>query len=57
MIMMKENNYLSSGNMTENKINILITFDKNYINQFRVMIKSLVINNSMETFFAKQYSA
>ncbi|MDO5390845.1 MAG: glycosyltransferase family 8 protein [Eubacteriales bacterium] len=47
---MKTNNYLSSEKMTDNKINILVTFDKNYINPFRVMIKSLAISNPMETF-------
>ncbi len=32
------------------KINILVTFDKNYIKPFRVMLASLVINNSQEKF-------
>lgn len=31
-------------------IDILVTFDRNYINPFRVMIKSLAISNPLETF-------
>lgn len=32
--------------MENSKINILVTFDKNYINPFKVMIKSLAVTNS-----------
>lgn len=50
MTIVNTNNYLLSEQMTDNKINILVTFDKNYISPFRVMIKSLVISNPMEIF-------
>lgn len=48
--MMKGSSYLSSEKTTVNRINILATFDKNYINPFRVMIKSLAISNPTEIF-------
>ena len=36
--------------MERDKINILVTFDKNYIGPFKTMLKSLVINNPGESF-------
>ena len=36
--------------MSVNSINILVTFDENYIPPFRTMLKSLVLNNPGETF-------
>lgn len=48
--MLKTNRHLSSEKIADNEIHILVTFDKNYINPFRVMIKSLVISNPMEIF-------
>ncbi|CAK7086302.1 MAG: hypothetical protein ENTB_04130 [Enterocloster aldenensis] len=35
MTIVNTNNYLLSEKMTDNKINILVTFDKNYISPFR----------------------
>lgn len=35
--------------MEHDKINILVTFDKNYIKPFQVMLKSLVVNNPDES--------
>lgn len=36
--------------MSEQKIDILVSFNKNYIKPFQVMLKSLVINNPKEVF-------
>lgn len=36
--------------MQKDKINLLVTFDQNYIRPFEVMIKSLVTTNANETF-------
>lgn len=36
--------------MKKEKINLLVTFDKNYIEPFKVMLKSLSITNPEETF-------
>lgn len=35
--------------MTNDTINVLVTFDKNYIKPFKTMLKSLVANNPKET--------
>ncbi len=37
--------------MPENRIDILVTFDKNYINPFKTMLKSLVANNPREDIY------
>ncbi|MBU6136966.1 glycosyltransferase family 8 protein [Clostridium tertium] len=36
--------------MSSNRIDLLVTFDKNYIPPFQTMLKSLVLNNPRETF-------
>lgn len=36
--------------MQNDKINLLVTFDKNYIKPFQVMLKSLVVTNPQEMF-------
>ncbi len=41
---------LRPGEMANDKINILVTFNKNYIKPFQVMLKSLAINNPLEVF-------
>ncbi|VYU19966.1 glycosyltransferase family 8 protein [Clostridium tertium] len=35
--------------MPNNKINLLVTFDKNYIKPFKTMLKSIIINNPKES--------
>ncbi len=46
---MKEDKYVNERLMRD-RISILVTFDKTYIKPFRVMIKSLSINNPKEAF-------
>lgn len=47
---MNKSSCLAPGKMANDKINILVTFDKNYIKPFQVMLKSLEINNPLEVF-------
>ena len=36
--------------MQDNRIHLLVSFDRNYIKPFRVMLKSLIVNNPQERF-------